>query len=482
MADINLQPTDRCILKSMGIVAREETTTNTHMVTASSTGISIIDPETGVETTRYEGSLTVSFSLGKITNVTTTFVNTGIVKLSSLTHTDNSYTIKIYSIIGGKGATIPVTVTYQVESEGEIENEVFQIKDSNGKYKWFKCKPVTISFDTNKIEVIEWEENAVEVGGGADTNEPGTYYIRAGGSWSNIAVHPKDGYVVSSNGLTDAMSQGLLDLTDVANLTLNDFEPLTLNITAEEMVTVDPTQRIIDLQYILDYDLGLLMANTITTQYREYVDYGASYVGLREGQRSGDTFIAYGYLTPPWGEAAVPVIYKTDYSNQDVIDEGYPTDYEDIYYYVGQGQVNGVLYDKWRKIDSHFSYGAQQKKYLYTNIITRDLLEGPVVESVTTGYNTDTSRYYVEVTLSKPETNSESYPARVTVVADGPEPQTTYLFYEIESGTVTSSDYALGTLDQLRTDADVIVTAIFRDPASGHQISTATVYETNLSS
>lgn len=364
--DINLQPTDRCVL-DYGTTSLSRSQRFTKDMTLLSTG--------GTETMLYKGSTTVTFD-GEVQSVTIyQNLSSPSDAIFSYSISGNTVTFNCNYSASDQGSTpTSATVNASVTYAQTVENkkEVFQIKDSNGNYKWFKCKPVTINFDTNMIEDIEWSANEVTTGGGSTANEPGIYYIRAGGSWSDIVIHPKDGYTVSLDDLTDAYNAGLLDLTDVANLTLNDFAEIIVNIEAEEDAVIDPTTRVIASQYILDADAKLLNTNAVTTQYRVYIDDEGSY-GMVEGARGGDIFVAYDYLTPPWGDAPVPVIYKTDYENGDVIDEGYPPDYDDIYYYMGQEEIEGVLCDKWRKTDPQFTYPVTQgEKYLYTNIITTE--------------------------------------------------------------------------------------------------------------
>lgn len=482
MTDIKLQPTDRCVL-DYGTTTTTTTTTEKLTVTMkNSSGAS-----GGALGFMYTGSVTQRFTSGKIVSVQLAVPSAAGTEFTVTKISDIAYRVvaeRLTTIYEGASLSEIVMIKVTYTKEVVDKREVFQIYDDEGKMLWCKHKPVYVVFDESQIAMVEMDETDDRGGGGlVEFTESGEEeLIPAGWVWTVFKVHCREGYELDTIEL-NGVAGTIIDLTDIASLTLDDFEEVEIAVRAKAVIQIDPTQRIIDLQYILDQEKGLLNTNTITTEYREYVDSNTEYdEALQEGQRYEDTFVAYGYLTPPWGEAAVPVIYKTDYSHPDVIDEGYPPDYEDIYYYVGQGQVNGVLYDKWRKIDDQFSHAVQQEKYLYTNIITRDLLEGPIIESVTTGYNTDSSHYYVEVTLSKPDENNYTYYARATVVADGYTVQTRHLFSSIVSGPVTSSNWSLGNLNQLRTDCYVGVTAIFRDPASGHQISTATVYETNLSS
>lgn len=96
---------------------------------------------------------------------------------------------------------------------------------------------------------------------------------------------------------------------------------------------------------------------------------------LTEGYKDGDNFIAYGYLENPDGDI-VPVLYKTDTNNvEDNPEEfGFP-DYDDPFYYIGTEEIDGTLYDKWRKInlpEEEFAFESDAKCYVYTNIVVKN--------------------------------------------------------------------------------------------------------------
>lgn len=228
--DINLQPTDRCVL--------DYGTTSISRAQTVNKGITLLSIGGVGETMLYKGSTTVTFD-GEVQNVT-------IYKNSS-SPSDATF---FYSISGNKvtfncrysvssgSSTIPTNATvsavvYYTETT-ENKKEVFQIKDNNGNYKWLKCKPVTINFDTNMVDSIECLFNTV-TGGSSNINidTPNTFLVPAGGYMWDFGVYPKDGYNITSGNIAD------IDLDDVANLTLDDFEPLTINITAESNVTLE---------------------------------------------------------------------------------------------------------------------------------------------------------------------------------------------------------------------------------------------------
>ena len=76
-----------------------------------------------------------------------------------------------------------------------------------------------------------------------------------------------------------------------------------------------------------------------------------------------DKFVEYGYLENIDGDV-VPVLYKTD-----IVVYPTETDYQDIFYYVGNYELDGVTYDRWRKIDSEYPWESINKIYVLTDVI-----------------------------------------------------------------------------------------------------------------
>ena len=121
-------------------------------------------------------------------------------------------------------------------------------------------------------------------------------------------------------------------------------------------------------------DDTMLVGGTVIPYYYEYIDVSDSEGGMNEYKQT-DIFIAYGYLENNNG-VTVPVIYKTDEVGvgEEPDPEFEDPDYEDIFYYVGTANIDGVTYDKWRKIErsgeARLTWDSTGKAYLYTNIIT----------------------------------------------------------------------------------------------------------------
>lgn len=101
-------------------------------------------------------------------------------------------------------------------------NNVFVIKKKNGDVAWKKCKPVTFTFESEKIEHI------TVVGDGVDTevlSSGTTLNLPCGDEYTLIAV-PKSGYLVPSEDKT-------ISLLNIASLTLSDFESANCVFKAE---------------------------------------------------------------------------------------------------------------------------------------------------------------------------------------------------------------------------------------------------------
>ena len=115
------------------------------------------------------------------------------------------------------------------------------------------------------------------------------------------------------------------------------------------------------------------------------------YAGVSEGNREeGDVFVAYSYKENSDG-IMVPVLYKTDMDPDDD-DPSKPNyewnDYDDeeVFYYVGEYLLDGVMYDKWQKIElptntGDFTLDSAAKYYALTNKIVGEglLIEGNFV-------------------------------------------------------------------------------------------------------
>ena len=123
------------------------------------------------------------------------------------------------------------------------------------------------------------------------------------------------------------------------------------------------------------YDAGDGRLTGVEVFYREFADAQGAY-GEALQEPTGDVVVKYEYKPDNNGEIAL-VIYKTDpnYPNPDLRDQ---------FFYQGRATINGVVYDKWRKIsdtslpegqdygdyDALYTWESVGKQYWYTNIIT----------------------------------------------------------------------------------------------------------------
>ena len=111
---------------------------------------------------------------------------------------------------------------------------------------------------------------------------------------------------------------------------------------------------------------GLLKANSVTRYYDVYEDFvGSAINNAGPAQyKEDDVFVAYDYKANNEGHV-VPVLYKTDTTEEP------DPDYGDEFYYVGVEEIDGVEYDKWRKIAESYEDGpfwtSIGKIYTYTN-------------------------------------------------------------------------------------------------------------------
>jgi hypothetical protein len=111
--------------------------------------------------------------------------------------------------------------------------------------------------------------------------------------------------------------------------------------------------------------------------YSIYEDYdNGDYSEPMPPEHKGDYFVQFDFDYNN-NDVLVPVLYKTDES---YADEG--PDYGDAFYYVGEYELDGIIYDRWRKIegdvDADFNWDSTAKIYALTNKIVG---EGLLIEA-----------------------------------------------------------------------------------------------------
>lgn len=96
------------------------------------------------------------------------------------------------------------------------------------------------------------------------------------------------------------------------------------------------------------------------TVYYTILDDNETGTGVNDGNyKESQVFVWYGYETNNVGQV-VPVIYYVDDEYPDDVYNG------DICYYEGVYEYNGVLYDKWRKVEDD-EWDAEDKRWYLTN-------------------------------------------------------------------------------------------------------------------
>ena len=118
------------------------------------------------------------------------------------------------------------------------------------------------------------------------------------------------------------------------------------------------------------------ISSKVIIYYTEFTDDGTLQENYREGGHTEDLMVEWGYKENGDGDV-VPVLYKTDLQGVDPTRPGYnsefaETDYGDVFYYIGTEEIDGVIYDKWRKTDEEYTWDADSKIYVYTNAIVQD--------------------------------------------------------------------------------------------------------------
>ena len=128
---------------------------------------------------------------------------------------------------------------------------------------------------------------------------------------------------------------------------------------------------------VLADDDGTLVEDAIVAQYYIFDDFDdAGGDATEAGYKSDDKFIAYDYLENYDGDI-VPVIYKTDMESAAASPDEYGSpDYEDTFYYVGTEVLDGVTYDKWRKINQVDGNGMDWQGHGSVHVLTNVVISG----------------------------------------------------------------------------------------------------------
>jgi hypothetical protein len=130
---------------------------------------------------------------------------------------------------------------------------------------------------------------------------------------------------------------------------------------------------------------NLLAPNALTIEGWEFVDSGNI---MNEGYTKSEVFYAGGYLESDLG-TVVPVLYKL--FDSDSTDP----DMDEPFFHVGQGTIDGVTCDKWRKIeaDGDYTWTSTCKQYVYTNVIVSN---NRFIDSI---FGTSSETYPLTITI-----------------------------------------------------------------------------------
>lgn len=168
----------------------------------------------------------------------------------------------------------------------------------------------------------------------------------------------------------------------------------------------------------------VINSGAVMVYYKEYIDYlGDGYDGVSPDDYGSDVFIAYDFIADNNG-VITPVIYKTDIEG----DEPDTPDYADQHFYVGQAEIDGTLYDKWRKIEpssDDFNWDSVSKKYIYTNLIIDNNEYSPTdfptkIEDVyNVGYEAGSNSGITLPTLTNPGTAADLLAGRQLIDGNG---------------------------------------------------------------
>lgn len=135
------------------------------------------------------------------------------------------------------------------------------------------------------------------------------------------------------------------------------------------------TQPIVD-----DGQITVDAPAAINIAYKMYDDVDHIY----EGPHSpGDVIVELSYGENEDGEV-VPMLFKTDVTNSDVVDN--EPDYGDPIFYVGRYEYHGEVYDRWRKVES-YNWEEGYRRYMLTNIVVGD--DGKFLSGSAYDYFTD---------------------------------------------------------------------------------------------
>jgi hypothetical protein len=192
-------------------------------------------------------------------------------------------------------------------------------------------------------------------------------------------VQKGDTYVVVSDG-----GEGAAHTYHAGDLMIaNSDQAISLRIK-DEYEGSEVKENIIPTQ-----TYRIAQGKSVTIYYMERIDWFHQYNDWKEDPRDGvDTTIAgCGYDEDRYGYT-VPVLFTAALQQSDR-DDQWEMNYKNQYFYVGKDTVDGVEYDKWRRVEN--GRWADGLQYAYTNVIVEEVIETEYPASgwtrVQTGYD-----------------------------------------------------------------------------------------------
>ena len=200
------------------------------------------------------------------------------------------------------------------------------------------------------------------------------------------------------------------DLFLIKGETIKNIADSVRDCLGQENYVIDPA--VIEEPYVL-------VRYAVQPIYYEFIDMEEDlYAGLNDWTNEYDIFVAYDFLENNVG-MVVPVLYKTH--SEDYPDE---PDFGDQYFYECDVEIDGQLYNKWRKIDSDLPWEGPVKCYIYTDLIvlSSDMSPQEIPDKVREASN---KHYFDGYFTGKDEGYAEGYTAGVSatkwIIQDSPE-------------------------------------------------------------
>ena len=176
----------------------------------------------------------------------------------------------------------------------------------------------------------------------------------------------------TQEGTKSAEHQFDIIVTADSENVLNEKARACLHKDGDNVLSFDPS--------VLADDDGNLIEGAVVPYYYIFEDFYEGTEDTHEDYKSDDQFFWYDYRENGDGEV-VPVLYKTDTRGwADNPDEFGYADTEDSFFYEGTIEIDGVVYDKWRKICENQDTGphwdaSNGKIWALTNVIVNGSID-----------------------------------------------------------------------------------------------------------